>query len=622
MILADGIISEGKARGYSPSQLAEALGNYRNDIESGITQEAPDERSRFQAVSRLDDDHNAAIDGLRTESMKEEMDVLFPNQAERLDYLTHVRDGKELPPQYVERAKAVNAVAASLPQAGRRFHGQLEFRANSLGRYVGRPTGDNQFEFLVQGAPPEPEARLRQDALGRPIPQPPPKEGKYFTRKVEADRGKIAKDLEAEIKTLTERLESGLPTTDFSGWGGSDLPDLSGMYASSMIEGLGDDIKNKQKELAYITNPKTTKGQVAAVQLMKALKDDEEFKDTIPNNWIEQFERGIMGAGLGFAKMGAAVTESLGSDLGKEIRTEGQNALDIQFPGALRNEFENKDGTSKVAMATQGIESLATLLAPGAALKVAGPALRAIGVGGELVAATEIGGRLPGFAGFGATAYGNSYAQRLTTADNEPDPEKANLIRAYAPFMAAVDALKEVGTEFAIPGNLESALSRGLRGSLPKRVIEAGVVVPMKEGGEEVVGVGLEHLYQGTPGTQKPQNVVEAFQGGAFGAAVSAPMVLASNGRQVPEVQSPAVDPVVDDNGGLAPGVVVTRRQEADPASFTPREAVFEKAPSTESRGGKQSTCPSLPASRSGRLTRRCLRRRGKPTTRRLPSVK
>lgn len=547
MASIDEFVQEAERQGHSPQEIATGLEGLRADVEKGINSTTENLDERFHAAVKLGNDISHAHDELRVVATDRALKEQFPEEADRQAFLRSFKDGKP-PEEYARQAAAIReAVRPFEKSSANNILGSLDFDSNRIGSFNARPLDNgNTYEVLVKGVEPAApkilEPDTSPDSVSSSAPQEPKKQVQV-TRTVTTDRKQLYDAVSQRIKDQEELRtralqsidEAAAITTDPSGLTATPGGDVS--HQKEMVNARFD---QSQKTLAkeaefYRTAPIR---DILKTQLLGDLKNDEAFKSQIPDNLIEQYTaRPALGLVKSLAQTGAAVVSKVtDSPYAEDILHNADTALKAVTPGQLQNRFEGDAGGSTVADSiSSGVESMLTFMVPGQITKIASrlakavPAARGL-IAAETLAGAESGGaatgtasiaQKAGFADYGATAFGQSYAQRMQAAAAEEDPVKANEIKTWAPWLALVDAGVQMISE-KLP--LDERITKfGAKGGLGKKILAGGVLVPLNEAAEGGLEYAMQQFYKNTPGTQDPGDLFQVLKDNFMGGLAFAP---------------------------------------------------------------------------------------------------
>lgn len=517
------IIAYGKKDGRTPEETAQAVQSWRKAaLEEGRGLSGEDAQRYWDGSSQVEASAQAALTGLNELRRQKILTDIIRDPVEQKAFIEATTKG-ELPesaPKHWQDAATAILSAGSDPvfEGAKGFQGKISQGTNELGDYEIRQTPDGDYEALIQPS-------------GGQAP---------VLKRFSADRGKMLIDSERELfKEREDALKyvDSVAKRDFS-----RDPQAEAAYREI---GAADAEKQVQPLKDYAEFLKTSaEPNIVHTALTDALRTDEKFLKTVPENFLEQFvERQ---GRLLYASLENAATGI--SDLASGTTSSGEKAaarqayIDEVAPGYLRSRFEMKGGPTISDAIGSGIQSMATLYGPGLALRGArlaafgGAASESAGVAGLQAQIAQQGvatvgqqfrlgamnyltnpntAAALGWTGMTTSAYGANYGAALQEADavEKSDPERAARIRSMAQFSSFANAALETLTEKIFPD--EANVFRG-RGA----TLAGAAAIPLKEGVEEAAGAGAQNIIRSIFDTgQDEENLADAFKGGFYGGA-------------------------------------------------------------------------------------------------------
>jgi len=522
----DEVLQYGLKQQLPPEQIAGAVKAWHADTVTEGRALVKDPLQYWQGTHAVDADVQAALSGISGYAQERKAREFFPDPAQRQQFINvlassnHDPDQMDAPPEWQAAGKAVADAGAPFDanptptQAG-----TIGVGPNSLASYDIRAKEDGTgYEALILPVALE-KGKKPQPFLVNLPPLP-----------VMQEQAKAKFDQASRALELDNNMGGG-----------------AGFMGEANVSGnLSVYPKYKAAKSRYDLLTGNDLSAALHTGLDTALTQTPAFLEQIPNKWVEQFTtRPVVGVVRSLAQAAAGAT-----GINKAALTaEGQAAMDIVTPGALRNRFEAGDSTPIADQISQGIESSITLFGPTLITKAvtATAGLTAAGRAARVATAlTESTGGVPfataknvtsgaGWAGFYTTAYGSSYAGAQQEADAlEPtDPARAARIRRLAQWTSLTNAAIELASERIFPD--EAKLMRGQR--MPWKSI---ALMPAKEWVEEYVGANFQNVVANAAGQQE-QDPLKAGMGGFFG---SLPMMGgATIARAIPQRNIGAPNP-------------------------------------------------------------------------------
>ena len=555
-VLLDEVLAYGAQANATTEQMAAAVRSWHADTVTEARAAVSDQEKWWKGTAAVDRDVSSALEGLKTKAQLEIAQQAFPNPVQFQQFNDVLAssgydpDKMDAPQEWIDTAKRMDAIATSPAfNTPRHQYGKIGFGPNKLADYSLREKEDGTgYEAVV--FPTGDSGERRGDPLRVDLPP----------RAVLADAAtKKAQLIGQNYDEVANGLRYGDTTMS---------PDFERQMEDAMTE---RDIMNQGPESAALH-----------IALSQALKGNQQFISTIPQNNVQQFTtRPLLSLMRSLAQAGSAATGT-GADI---LGEEGQNAVDLTTPGRLRARYETAGPTVGDAI-SQGIESLAAFAIPGGVVKAGGAALRASSAAGEGMAVLQSarGANFAGSAAYGtmaATSYGSNYSQAMQeaeTAQQSGDAVKAERIRRYAQLTSLVKAGIEMATERIFPD--EANLVSGKR--ITAREI---ATMPLKEGVEEGVGAVAQNQVNLISG-QQDQNPLEAAWQGALGSiAFMGGMTLKKILQKQPQTRSaagpaPAVRPTMTTNPPTGPGSIPGTAPAPTPAA--PANTAFSAGTGTD----------------------------------------
>ena len=522
------VLQHGLRQQLPPEQIAGAVKAWHADTVTEGRAIVKDPLQYWQGTQAVDQDVQAALSGLSGYAQERKAREFFPDVVQRRQFMNrllwsnHDPDQMEAPPEWQAAGKAVADAGAPFDQNPTPSQaGTIGVGPNSLASYDIRAKEDG----------------TGYEALILPVKQPGAKadfKPKPLLVNLTGDREALKSAMQTARQQAWTRYHNSLNSA-------SDLP--------FKLQGDSWDEHKRVYKAATARLDLYTNGPLSNLlheELSQTLQKTPAFLEQIPNKWVQQY---TTRPAASYARSLAQATAGATGINEAALTNEGQVAVDIVTPGALRNRFEAGDETPIADQISQGIESTITLFGPTlitksvtatAGLTAAGRASRAA------TALTEATGGVPlataknvtsgaGWAGFYTTAYGSSYAGAQQEADAlEPtDPARAARIRRLAQWTSLTNAAIEVASERIFPD--EAKLMRGQR--MPWKSI---ALMPAKEWVEEYVGANFQNVVANAAGQQE-QDPLKAGMGGFWG---SLPMMGgATIARAIPQRNIGAPNP-------------------------------------------------------------------------------